>query len=124
MLKKFIIIASLPAALAGTAAHAADLTVLCNVKQVVDGKTQPQFQRRYEIDLEPRYFRTSVDTGKGFRGEEEGFPKDVNNTRIVFVDDGKISQFYDRTTGEYAYKDVERNVEAIGRCIERTGKGK
>ncbi|GEM_PF-5004744 len=118
MFKYLMAIPAALALLASMPAQASDITVICSVQQTTDGKTQASFKRRYEIDLEPRYFKTSVDTGKGFLGEQEGFPEDINATRIVFVDDGKIMQYYDRSNGEYFYQDVDANIEATGKCEE------
>lgn len=101
------------------AVHATDLSIVCDVKQTTGGKAQSAFKRRFDIDFEPRYFRSAVDTGKGFRGKEEGFPEDINAMRIVFVDDGNISQYYDRDTHEYVYQDLNANVEAKGKCREQ-----
>ncbi|GGC14316.1 hypothetical protein GCM10007205_23930 [Oxalicibacterium flavum] len=120
MFKYLMAIPASLALLATMPAQASDITVICNVQQTTDGKPQASFKRRYEIDLEPRYFKTSVDTGKGFLGEQEGFPQDINASRIVFVDDGEIMQYYDRSNGEYFYQDVSANIEATGTCTEKT----
>ena len=101
-----------------TSAQASDLKITCKVQQTTEGKKQPEFKRRFEIDFEPRYFKTAIDNGKGFRSTEEGFPQDINNTRVVFVDDGKVSQYYDRSTHEYVYQDVTAGIEAKGKCDE------
>ena len=120
MLKKLVaMLAFSPVLLIAPAANATDLSIVCDVKQTTDGKEQSAFKRRFDIDFEPRYFRSAVDTGKGFRGKEEGFPEDINAMRIVFVDDGNISQYYDRETHEYVYQDVNANVEAKGKCREQ-----
>lgn len=116
---KYLMATLMPfALLAAAPAQASDITLICNVQQTTDGKPQASFKRRYEIDLEPRYFKTSVDTGKGFLGEEEGFPEDINATRIVFVDEGGVMQYYDRNSGEYFYQNVTANIEATGKCTE------
>ena len=103
-----------------TFAQASDITIVCDVQQTADGQSQSSFKRRDEIDLEPRYFRTSIDTGKGFRRSEEGFPADLSASRIVFVDDGTVTQYYDRDKREYVYQNVATNVEASGKCVEHT----
>ncbi|MDQ7970398.1 MAG: hypothetical protein REI95_12220 [Oxalicibacterium faecigallinarum] len=99
-------------------AKASDLTITCDVQQTPEGQKKTEFKRRFEIDFEPRYFKTSVDNGKGWRGREEGFPEDINATRVVFIDDGKVSQYYDRATHEYVYQDVTAGIEAKGKCRE------
>ena len=101
-------------------AQASDLTITCNVQQTTDGKQKTEFKRRFEIDFEPRYFKTAVDNGKGFRTQEEGFPQDINNTRVVFIDDGKVNQYYDRGTHEYVYQDVAAGIDAKGKCAEQS----
>lgn len=106
-------------ALTALPAKASDITVICEVRQTADGQSPKNFKRRFAIDLEPRYFKTSVDNGKGFRSEEEGFPKDINPARIVFVDDGKILQYYDRTNSAYVYQDLTSGIEATGKCTEK-----
>lgn len=107
--------------LACPSVQAGDLTITCNVQQTREGQNKTEFKRRFEIDFEPRYFKTSVDNGKGFRGKEEGFPADINAMRVVFIDDGKVSQYYDRETHEYVYQDVTTGIEAKGKCTEESG---
>lgn len=101
-----------------THANAADLTVICNVKEVAKDQTKSTYKRRYEIDFEPRFFKTSMDTGNGFRHSEEGFPKDINAMRVVFVEDAAVSQYYDRKSSQYFYKNVVSGVEATGPCSQ------
>lgn len=100
--------------------NAADLVVVCNVKEVAKNQTPSSYKRRYEIDFEPRFFKSSVDLGNGFRRSEDGFPKDINATRVVFAEDGTTSQYYDRKTSQYFYKNVASGVEATGSCAQES----
>lgn len=101
-------------------ANAADLIVVCSIKEVAKNKTPSTYKRKYEIDFEPRFFKSSVDTGNGFRHTEDGFPKDINATRVVFAEDATTSQYYDRKTSQYFYKNVTSEVEATGSCTQES----
>lgn len=103
-----------------TQSNAADLIVVCSVKEVAKNQTPSTYKRKYEIDFEPRFFKSSVDMGNGFRHSEDGFPKDINASRVVFAEDGTTSQYFDRQTSQYVYKNVASEVEATGSCTQET----
>lgn len=104
-----------------TQINAADLTVICDIKETAKNQTQSVYKRRFEIDFEPRFYKAWIDTGTGFRKSEEGFPKDVNATRVVFFEDATISGYYDRKSSLYFYKNVVSGVEATGSCSQEKG---
>lgn len=101
-----------------TESNAADLTVICNIKEVAKNQTQSTYKLKYEINFEPRFYKSYVDKGNGFRNSEEGFPKDINATKVVFTEDTTTNQYYELKTSQYYYKNAESEVEATGACSQ------
>lgn len=68
------------------------------------------------VDLR-HYFKAFINKGgTSFRPDGDGFPKVINDTRIVFTDDGSVNEYYDRNTKEYFYKNSSTEVEITGPC--------
>lgn len=102
-------------ALVACSVEAADLTLICKAKESLPGGTQTSYVRRFEITEEPRYFKSQVDTGAGFRPSREGRIKQIDDRRIVLQDDADMRAYIDRTTGElymniYSQKAIHRGT--------------
>lgn len=94
-----------------------DLVIVCNVTVLGKSPNQDMYKKKFEIDLEPHYYRAYHDQGSGYRLERNGFPHSVSDTRITFVEDGTTQEFYDRKTGEYFFRDNVSRREEAGKCV-------
>jgi hypothetical protein len=115
MFKLFIL---LFASVVAVQAHAADLIITCDVTAIEKDGTKLTHKKRYEIDLEPHYFKTFIDGGTGFQKNGDGFPYSINEVRITFVNDGTTSEYYDRKTSKYFYQNSATGLEANGNCTQ------
>ena len=64
MLKLFILLFASVVAVQG---HAADLIITCDVAVIEKDSAESTYKKRYEIDLEPHYFKAFIDRGTGFQ---------------------------------------------------------
>lgn len=76
------------------------------------------YKKRYEIDLEPHYFKAFIDRGTGFQKNGDGFPYSINEARITFVNDGTTSEYYDRKISKYFYQNSATGLVAGGICAQ------
>lgn len=113
MLKLFIL---LFASVVTVQAHSADLIIICDVTAMEKDGPKITYKKRYEIDLEPHYFKTFIDRGTGFQKNGDGFPQSINDSRITFVNDGTTNEYYEQKTNKYFYKDSATGLEVNGNC--------
>lgn len=105
-------------------AHAADITLVCKAKESLSDGTQTSYVRRFEITEEPRYWRSQVDSGSGFRPNREGVIKQIDDLRIVLQDDPILKAYIDRSTGELYMKFYSLNSVHRGTCEKSNTAGK
>lgn len=115
MFKLFIL---LFVAVVAVQAHAADLNIICDVTALEEDGAKSTHKKRYEIELEPHYFKAFVDSGTGFQKNGDGFPESINDIRITFVNDGTIIEYYERKTNKYFYRNSASGLEANGNCTQ------
>lgn len=114
MLKLFFLMSLL---LACSTVKAADYRLMCNVKEIGANKMASAYKIWIEFDLEPRYFRLFVQDGKTLKRLRDGFPQEVDDRRIVIVNDGIIQEHYERTDKKYFYKNDATGSEISGDCM-------
>lgn len=115
MFKLFIL---LFAAVVAVQAQAADLIITCDVTAIEKDGVKSTYKKRYEIDLEPHYFKVFIDRGRGFRQIGDGFPHSINEARITFVNDGTTNEYYERKTNKYFYRNNTSGLEENGNCAQ------
>lgn len=99
-------------------AQAANLIISCDVTAIEKDGVKSAYKKRYEIDLEPHYFKVFIDRGTGFRQIRDGFPHSINEVRITFVSDGTTNEYYERKTNKYFYIDNTTGLEENGNCTQ------
>lgn len=99
-------------------ALAADLIITCDVTAIEKDGAKSTYKKRYEIDLEPHYFKIFVDKGTGFRQIGDGFPHSINEVRITLISDGTTNEYYERKTNKYYYINNTTGLEENGSCTK------
>ncbi len=98
--------------------QAADLIITCDVTAIEKDGVKSKYMKRYEIDLEPHYFKVFIDKGTGFQRVDDGFPHSINEIRITFISNGTTNEYYERQTNMYFYINNTTGLEENGNCTQ------